>query len=717
VAETTGKNKTKETFNDRKYPMKTTRKPEPAQSIASALVRAKRAADLQNRLALAAPTSTTNKFPLWARVLLGAMCLTGLVLILVQLCFGAKPMKPITANSVTDTGSSQRDPENTEISLGLRKGDRLVYGFQQERLFNILASNSGEVATPRATNQSATMRHAQSGDLIVNVYDEAHNGWTVGFSFEKAILELVVGERVTPAEQLEASLGSEILVFIEKSGRIRKMSAPANTPPETLSLWRDILSRWQTVLASDAGARTWTRTEEDATGTYAAVYSRESDRAPIRVRKQKAQYLAVNGASQKGFEARFKINGAAIIELAPYPTNIEGQEQLRLLTPEIGGSVNSEASYSFHLLRAAQENQVEALGPEMVRQLQSGGVPFGWASTTSPRSQTQTVDVSKTTIEKQITELEQLLAAGRSGTAAEVKTLEKIAALIRNDDASVEGIANYLGTPQVLTNMGLSSALIGMLGAAGTPKAQETLIGIAHTKEWPFAQRQMAIFSLAQVTQPTPEIDGWLQQMHQENGDLANNSLLILAAMGDQVREQNPERFNQISDYVIKAASAPGLALNERIVGLDAIGNLAPQDIPQVVQDALAGEDALLREKALQSLQRVDADTTYPMIRNALQNDSAESVRAVAANLLGDTRRSGGIADLSGAVVNDTSEQVRVSAVRSLGQWLVVDPGVSSVLQQVASQDSSQDVRDAAARILQSQRNFEVAAAAVPAGR
>jgi len=60
-------------------------------------------------------------------------------------------------------------------------------------------------------------------------------------------------------------------------------------------------------------------------------------------------------------------------------------------------------------------------------------------------------------------------------------------------------------------------------------------------------------------------------------------------------------------------------------------------------------------------------------------------------------------------VINDTSEPVRVSAVRSLGEWLDADPEVRGVLRQVVSNDSPKDVRDAAAQMLQSRGRFEVA--------
>ena len=182
--------------------------------------------------------------------------------------------------------------------------------------------------------------------------------------------------------------------------------------------------------------------------------------------------------------------------------------------------------------------------------------------------------------------------------------------------------------------------------------------------------------------------------------------------MGDRLRARSPERYHQISQYVIGAASTPDLELNERIVGLDAIGNLGPQEVPQVVRDALGDDNALLREKAVASLQRMDCDATTAIIRNALQNDSADNVRAEAASLLADTRRAGGCDDLCQAALKDASENVRAAASKSLGEWMNTNPEAGRILQQVASQDSSPEVQNIAKEILRSSHGFESTAPA-----
>jgi hypothetical protein len=662
------------------------------------------------RAAVAQPTNAKNNASVWLRRLLATAAVGGLALLALHLIPAAKPVPPAAPDQTPGpvaTPSRPAPPPTAAPSLGLRKGDRLVYQFQQERSVEIQASSFGGMISKGATNQSVTAQTTQAGDFVVNVYEENAQGWTVGFSVEHATVKMSAGDKTAPSDGSEAGLRAEVLALVEKCGRISKMTAQSGTSPETLSQWRDILSRWQTVLAPHAGERTWEQTEEDATGRYVAAYARQSDQLPTMVRKQKQKYLKVFGAKAKGFESRSQITNLIQIQLAPYPTRIEGYEQLVLQTPEIGGKVVSEADFFFHLRTATRPPEVESRSSAMARYLELSPAAFSWETTNAPSHANQLVDVSNTTIEEQIASLEELLAAGKEGTSAELRILEKIVALIRKSDAAVDTIVSHLRNPAAANNPGLASALVGMLGAAGTPKAQSTLIAMANTAQWPQEQRQMAIFAFAQVTDPIPQVDGWLRQLHQEKGEFANNSLLVLAAMGDRVREQDPARFRQITDYVVSAASAPDLDLNGRVVALDALGNLGPQEIPQVVRAALASDDPMLREKALTSLKRVPDESVDGVLSQALSSDAAASVRAAAANLLGDTRWNSGFENLSKAAVNDSSEEVRTAAVRSLTEWRESRPEVNQVLQQVASHDASEDVRKAAAQALRNGGGFE----------
>ena len=88
------------------------------------------------------------------------------------------------------------------------------------------------------------------------------------------------------------------------------------------------------------------------------------------------------------------------------------------------------------------------------------------------------------------------------------------------------------------------------------------------------------------------------------------------------------------------------------------------------------------------------------MIQNALSSDPDEHVRAAAAGLLSDARRTGGLDTLSAAAKGDGSEIVRLTAVKAIGELMDTSPNGRSVLEQAAQHDASKEVRDAAARLL-----------------
>jgi HEAT repeat protein len=226
-------------------------------------------------------------------------------------------------------------------------------------------------------------------------------------------------------------------------------------------------------------------------------------------------------------------------------------------------------------------------------------------------------------------------------------------------------------------------------------------------------QREQALFSFVQVTEPTSEVDSWLRQLHEKNDDLSNSSLLVLAAMGNRVRESDVNRFQEINDYVIASASNPSLDLEKQVVGLDAIANLGPSQVPEVVMNALKNDEPLVREKAVSSLERVSDPEAYGLIQQVLQADTDDRVRAAAAKLLADTRWQGGLEDLSYVAIHDISEQVRSTAVRSMGDWLEGHPEASAVLQQAANQDPSDDVRQVATDILKAHTQLEAAQTAM----
>ena len=322
-----------------------------------------------------------------------------------------------------------------------------------------------------------------------------------------------------------AELEAEILALIQWSGRIGKIVTQIQTSEEALNHWRDVLARWQTVLPGNPDTQNWTMTEEDGTGTYLANYSRGTNSGKSMLTKSKQRYTVIRCGRTAIGEPSTDVSGSAVIQLNPYPIQIEGHEELAISAPEIGGSVDSSAEYNFRIEAASTSHEVIQGGPDKLRVFQSSS-DVGWASMTGATSTATNADIKGTTISEQIQELESLMGQGLDGTTAELKILEKIKALVEHDDATVDAMVERLKNQSGERDENLDAALTGMLGAAGTSKAQKALLELASSAAWPKEVREKALFSFAQVTAPIGEVDQALTELHKQKDDLSNTALL-----------------------------------------------------------------------------------------------------------------------------------------------------------------------------------------------
>jgi HEAT repeat protein len=592
---------------------------------------------------------------------------------------------------------------STRLALGLRPGERLRYGFSQSRKIRI--SNS-DAALPHGSVGAAAapveIEAGQSGDLVVDIFAENEKGWIVGFRMQNADVRLTGGSDPSnpPHEALNSEMQGEVLAVVNKSGRIEKLVPPASLSPEAKNHWRDILSRWQVILPDNPNEQTWHRTEEDTTGSFLAVYTRHTASYPESITKQKHHYLRLNSTGAANPGVNHSITGSSEITLSPFLVGSKGRESLRMEIAGIGSAITSECEFNLQLQSAGEEAEnLDAAGARLAK-VGSAVNSMSWSGELPPASQdgsaigeSENVDVPAV-----LNSIKDLLAAEGERSVAEIRSMEKLYLAIKRDDGAVDAILDALTDESQSADF--SSILIGALGAAGTPAAQTALLAIATSEDWLTDQREMALFSFAQVIQPIPEVDSWLQQLHIGGGSLANSALLVLSAMGDRIREADPARHATISRYILEGAAAGPLSMNDRIVLLDAIGNLGPAGIPGLVIDAARSEDALLRQRAIQSLQRIESDRATVMIAEALRADESDAVRSTAAKLLGNTARSGGEPLLSEAVIRDRSEEVRREALIALSEWAQLNPETAKTIRQVSAKDSSAEIRQLAAQLL-----------------
>lgn len=593
-------------------------------------------------------------------------------------------------------------PHNEVSNLGLRTGDVLVYEFSQNRILTMDSIGLNGVATSLSSPVSINVK--QKGELIVRVYNETEKGWTVGFSLDHAMIDTMNNNVSSKISNVSNKMNGEILSNILKNGRFEKIIAPEEMPEEARNHWRDILSRWQVILSDNPIELQWSRTEEDTTGVYVANYLL-TNTAPTIIKKTKQRYLKIKTTDEGGsLFAENSVEGDTIIKLEPYPSKISGTESIQIAINGIGIGIRSKADFSISLISITTDPQLDKLGDDKAKKISSAKKTLAWKGEISQDMEKAGIvdNRTDTSIEEDLIALKQLFADGKAGTTEEVKLLGQIRDHIIRDESSIDSIFDTLTS--VDSSGHLSSAIIGVLGAAGTEAAQLALLGIATSSDWPEEKRRMALFSFAQVTDPIKEIDGWLTNLHQEGGPLADNAFLILSAMGDRMRDINPDRYKTISEYVISVASQKNISLNNLIVALEAIGNLGPANVPDCILSAMRSDDSLVRQYAIRSLQRVYTDDSYNMIITAAWNDPSDSVRVAAIKLLADSSRVGAEGVLIQLTISGKSIEVRKGALVSLSKWGDTSQNALTNIDYVANHDSSSEVRELAKQLRNSHK-------------
>lgn len=597
----------------------------------------------------------------------------------------------------SENGNIQGITNREAPSLGFRKGETLVYSFTQNRTIRLRPGNIAAFKLTDPKVSAVEMRVKQSGDLIVRVYEEMDQGWVIGFELLNARVVLA-SNQVSAGKEFERlgeEMKGEMLAWVLKSGRIQKLGEANQMSPEARNQWRDILARWQVVLADDVKDLAWTRTEEDTTGSYVASYARTGAAIPSEITKRKQHYLTFRGGSQASFTGASVIQGSTVIEVQPYQKLIEGRERMHITA--LG--VDTDVIFAFRLKSASIDSRIDqTVSASRVALIELIPASSSWADAGQNSKGSKKAGAASGNIKDEIARLKQLYAEGKAGTPEEVNVLSKIADIIKSNDTSVDTVLAALAHAEPKSD--LASALTGVLGSAGTPTAQLGLLAIATSKDWPHPMKQMALFSFAQVTQPVREVETWLQSLHEQQGALSKNAVMVLGAMGDRLRDTDPQRFNSIAQYVLDASNQRDLPKDQQIILLNAIGNLGPNEVPRFVQISLKNDDSIVRQEAVESLQRIQNDVARKLVLDSLKNDPIDNVRATAAKTLANSTWQGATDELMGLVNNDQSTQVRQEALIGLKRSFDENPRIVDLFQRVSERDRSPEVRELARQLL-----------------
>lgn len=239
----------------------------------------------------------------------------------------------------------------------------------------------------------------------------------------------------------------------------------------------------------------------------------------------------------------------------------------------------------------------------------------------------------------------------------------------------------------------------GALAAAGTPQAQAAMLeSVSQLDSSPTGQN-ILLGLMSQVEAPTEETVRVLERMSQDedmgNG-VANSAQLALGSVARQL--DPPDRAPIVDDMLSKLRHSQ--SLDQKVNALLSLGNTGA---PRLRSEFLAGlKDSapLVRKASCFALgQQSQGDVAEPLLHSARNDDEAQ-VRVECLDALGTKKLAiqqvDAVLDIA---LHDRALEVRLAALRIAGNYPDF-PGLGSVLAKIREEDSSPEVRRAAALVL-----------------
>lgn len=604
-----------------------------------------------------------------------------------------------TQTAVSSPHPSGDHHEQIDQGLGLRQGDRLTYDYEARQLIKLVDAGDESNQTVGAF-QSLSVAVELNGQMNLDVLSELTDGdgWMLALSFSSFSAKRRVAQiddRSTE-EITDEMLRSSLLLEVLKNGNIRKSVTDGLTMPETVAVWKDVLSQWRVALPLDTTTNSWEQIEDDATGLYLARYTHEGGNNSQHLRKRKMHYIEFETGSGSAIIPEAVLNGFAAIELDPYQKTIIGEESSEIKGPGMV-AVISHLNYSLRL-RSSVNTPVAATEVEQAgQQMAAATNPSEWGEVRLDATMQSSPTMTPLEIDDTIRALISLIQSGDARSGRHVQLASDLIWAIRGglSEATTKIVRELANNPAADE---YTATLTGILGAAGTPDAQAALLAIIGSEDWPADLRDLALQALVQVTEPIPEMDDFLMNLSSGESRYADGAFMILAAMGERLRDIDPARREMIADYIEGRVNATDTMDEDQLdIVLGAIGNIGPSEVPDIVSRVWSGENPALRARAVASLERVYSQKAFEIISSAA-NDANESIRAAAIDLLADPDRSGGFDVLSGMLLNDPSDAIRITTIPKIMQWNA--PGnasVETILKRVLSEDPSPEVRETAA--------------------
>jgi len=609
-----------------------------------------------------------------------------------------------------------RSREPYRFAVGERLSYSLAYDSTSASDFGAVLARVGAQTSTGPSPMKQSFVTTVRATMTITVLGDDRDGVDAAVRFAETTVALRVNglNAESDAARIAADLQKPVFARISRRGRVLSVLGDPAAGTTSRGYISSLLAFVQIVFPDDwsPSSGEWTVEEDWPNGVAIAHYRRSGSGqapkaadSPITLVKSKERYLpALKTAFSKTREiARLVAPGgevrAAFDAAKGRLVSLDGAETEDFsVNGQPVGSARNEIHLAYRGADRPGAGEIAALADaERAMEAVAAPVPL-------------TTDVTREALEAASYE-QDLGEATLQSLLADLKTVEetggprfdttplylKFRALIFLHPESCAALGDVLS--RALTDGPTMKVLTTALNAIGHPEAQSALADAALKRASDEKALFKLLFALSTVERPTPESEQALRTLMEKTPDpnVVIMARLALGSMARRLAATAPERAAAIVEQLCGGlAGAPTAAARKSY--LLALGNAGSAAALPAVRPFLEDASPDLRAAAVRSLRFVTTTEAENIILRALSSDPEAEVRAQAVEALADKDMTpAAFAVEKTSVLNDASVRVRLALVRSL--WKVRDqfPEVRSLVEEVARNDPSKDVREAAA--------------------
>ncbi len=527
-----------------------------------------------------------------------------------------------------------------------RAGDRHMYSFEM---------NTHVVTRNLLTGMFGSFSQGISGTLNMKVLS-AEEG-AVSAVMQLHPVSVVMGEKNDP--NMERLFSMVFMVTFDRSGKMKKLMFDNSISEEDEKMVANLVRALEVAVPGTI-LSTWKETGEDENGTFESRYKESK----TNILKRKIAYVRKpKTRTRHGKDVAIRVARSAfrfqVDREGSWFTYLRGREQLEISEPQTK-SVQVSTGIELDVARVPFEPDP---GARIWSLSDSASVKRALAAGSKNPVSLRT-EMRLAALDRQMggVTLDKVLAgvAGEKKIPFSAIQLLRDYLLMKPDDA--------LKIPDLLQRGGISSsrsaAIIHALGLAGTPQAQQALIGIMNNPIHDTMNRMRAVSELGSVVHPAA---GTIDELwrtaairgDRESAELANTTLLALGGLSAVQRDIDDKVSSEINARLVDMAKN-AIDTKEASLALQAIGNTRDSSLSDAVVGYLGSDSPEIRSAAAYALRNMDDEGSLNALSKMLSKEENPQVKqAVVGSMLNRPATADTMKSMSRQTLRETDDSTR----------------------------------------------------------